>query len=63
MIVTCLIGVAAVARFITITIDPLDLLTYGVATAAAAAIGSKHGAPGEVYSKVSWPSGQLYASW
>ena len=61
MIVTCLIGVAAVARFITITIDPLDLLTYGVATAAA--IGLKHGAPGEVYSKVSWPSGQLYASW
>lgn len=50
---TCLIGaITIVARFITIIIDPLDLLKHGVAAA-------KRCAPCGVCSKVSWPGGQL----
>ena len=56
---TCLIGVVTiVARFITIIIDPLDLLKHKV-DAAAAIAGSKRCAPCGVCSKVSWPGGQL----
>ena len=48
---------AAIDRFIATTIDPLDLLTHAVIATAIAE--SERCALCRVYSKVSWPGGQL----